>query len=177
VRNWSDDSHIIDIPFPLSLAELTKCICLKTQISPPLSIYYLGENKLLDARKKIVNDSDLANFLDKIICWNPFENPTLPEILFHFGPSPTSSPDKIYEKLSHSSRSGQAEYNAGILRRDLNCCVFCEATENLSVAHLLAYKEIRGLSFDTLLLPYKMLQMELPPAKTVMTSLTPTWLE
>ena len=42
---------------------------------PPLSMYFLGDNKLLDARKKIMNDTDLANYLDKIIDWNPFENP------------------------------------------------------------------------------------------------------
>jgi len=111
---------------------------------PPIYIYYLGESKLLEDREKIDNDDKLKACLDTILNWDV---EFLPEILFHFGSSPTSAPDKVFGKpsarSSHSSRSGQAEYNAGILRRDLNKCVFCETTENLSAAHLLAYKNIR----------------------------------
>ena len=79
----------------------------------------------------------------------------MPEILFHFG---ASSPTvKMHEKAPakslsagsySSSRSGQTEFNAGILRRDLNACVFCEATENLTAAHLIAYKDINGPNLE-----------------------------
>ena len=124
---------------------------------PPLSIYFLGDNKLMDARKKLMKDIDLANFLDKIIGWNPFENPILPEILFHFEQSLARTSDKIYEKLSAklssgrslTSRSGPTDYySAAILKRDLNSCVFCEATENLSAARLLTFKGIDDRSLD-----------------------------
>ena len=100
-------------------------------MSPPINIYFLGEQKHLEAREKIVDDRGLMACLDKIVNWNIRASPVLPEILFHFG---ASSPTvKMHEKAPakslsagsySSSRSGQAEYNAGILRRDLNACVF-----------------------------------------------------
>ena len=61
-----------------------------------------------------------------------------------------NTPDKPHTKSfaksspsdSHSLRSGQTDYSAGVLRRDLNKSLFCDASNNLSVAHITAYKEI-----------------------------------
>ena len=158
IRNWSDASQILEVPFPKSLADLMRCLCLKTQMSPPLNIYFLGELKHLEAREKIVDDSGLMACLDKIVGWNICDNPILPEILFQFGQSPINTPDKLTKKSSAisspshllSSRSGQTEFNEGVLRRDLNSCMFCDATDNLSAAHLIAYKEIGSPSLNAI---------------------------
>jgi hypothetical protein len=127
-------------------------------MSPPLNIYFLGELKHLEAREKIVDDSGLMACLDKIVGWNICDNPILPEILFQFGQSPINTPDKLTKKSSAisspshllSSRSGQTEFNEGVLRRDLNSCMFCDATGNLSAAHLIAYKEIGSPSLNAI---------------------------
>jgi hypothetical protein len=121
---------------------------LKNQVSPPINIYFLGEQKHLEAREKIVDDRGLMACLDKIVNWNIRASPVLPEILFHFGGS--SPTGKMHEKASaksltagsnSSSRSGQSEFHKGVLMRDMKACVFCEATENLTAAHLIAYKD------------------------------------
>jgi hypothetical protein len=124
IRNWSDAFQILEVPFPKSLADLMRCLCYKTQMSPPLNIYFLGELKHLEAREKIVDDSGLMACLDKIVGWNICDNPILPEILFQFVQSPINTPDKLTKKSSAisspsnllSSRSGQTEFNEGVLR-------------------------------------------------------------
>ena len=96
IRNWSDASQIVKVQFPKSLADLQRSICFETLMPPPLNIYFLGELKHLEAREKILDDSGLKACLDKIVGWNICENPTLPEILFQYGPSPANTPDKMY---------------------------------------------------------------------------------
>ena len=86
IRNWSDASQILEVPFPKTLDSLKKTLCLKTQMQPPLNIYFLGEFKHLEAREMTLDDRGLKKCLDKIVGWNIRENPILPEILYQYGP-------------------------------------------------------------------------------------------
>jgi hypothetical protein len=112
---------------------------------PPTS-YFLGDQKYLEARIKIKNEVDLIACLDKIVRWKIGE--LVPEFFFHYGgkSSPTSSPNKWPKKStqslsSKSKRTGQSAFHEQVLRRDMNECMFCNSSENIVAAHLIAFKE------------------------------------
>jgi hypothetical protein len=46
--------------------------------------------------------------------------------------------------LHRASRSGQSTFSEGVKRRDQNMCVFCDATDNVTAAHLVAFKEFNS---------------------------------
>ena len=82
IRNWSDASQILEVPFPKTLDSLKKTLCLKTQMQPPLNIYFLGELKHLEARETVIYDRGLMACVDRIVGWNIRENLIMPEIFF-----------------------------------------------------------------------------------------------
>ncbi len=92
VRNWSNSSQFVDVPYPESLIDFKKRICIKAGVDPPLNLYYLGESKVLEAREKIDCDTVLKACLDKIANWKFSSDGIVPEILYHHGASPTTSP-------------------------------------------------------------------------------------
>ena len=159
VRNWSNSSQSVDVAYSESLIDFKTRICIKAGIDPPLNLYYLGESKVLEARVKIDSDAALEASLDKIANWKFSPDGIVPEILYHHGSSPTTSPYKLLEgkgrpataadgryhySSSSPSRSGQSTFSEGVKRRDQNMCVFCDATENVTAAHLVAFKEFNS---------------------------------
>ena len=117
---------------------------------------------MLKAREKIDNSEPVFKAsLDKIANWKFSSDGIVPEILllYHHGSSPTTSPynllkegkgrpaftaDGRYHSSSTSpSRSGQSTFSSeGIKRRNVNKCVFCDATEKVTAVHLVTFKEI-----------------------------------
>jgi hypothetical protein len=109
---------------------------------------------------KIDSDAALEASLDKITNWKFSPDGIVPEILYHHGSSPTTSPYKLlegkgrpataadgryhYSSSSSPSRSGQSTFSEGVKRRDQNMCVFCDATDNVTAAHLVAFKEFNS---------------------------------
>jgi hypothetical protein len=155
VRNWSNSSQSVDVPYPESLIVFKKRICIKAGVDSPLNLYYLGESKVLEAREKIDCDTVLKACLDKIANWKFSSDGIVPEILYHHGASPTTSPYSLlkgkgrpaagadgryhYSSSSSPSRSGQSTFSEGVRRRYMNKC---DATENATAAHLVAFKEV-----------------------------------
>lgn len=130
-------------------------MCIDTQ-SCPIKIYFLGELKGTDNRIKIDSDALLKDSLERIYSWKPMEIPIIPELLFEIGGSPFHSPDKLIvspnkkgSSPTRSGRSGQGEMSAMVLKRDDNKCVFCETTDHLTDAHLVAYSEQSGINIES----------------------------
>ena len=163
VRNWSNSAQYFKVPYPESLRDLEKSICFETLIDPPLKLYYLGDSKIFEARVKIDSDAVLEASLDKIDSWKCRSGAIVPEILFQHGSSsPITTPFKLLwegqqgrpaaaaddqnrassSPTSRASRLGQSIFSEGVRTRDLGQCVFCDSKENLTAAHLIAYKAI-----------------------------------
>ena len=94
VHHWDDVPSSLKIPFPTCLVQCLRDICTRKQTSPPIHLYYLQDAKVLEAREEIVDDGGLSVCLEKVSSWNPWTNPMMPEIWFHFAEESSFSPDE-----------------------------------------------------------------------------------
>jgi hypothetical protein len=104
------------------------------------SLFFVSKNEAITERCRIATDDDLKAKADECIR----ARQRYPAIYFHNDVhSPQTSPyqqENIKVSNSNSSsRSGQADFNSRIFRRDLNKCVFCDAPA-LSAAHMIDFK-------------------------------------
>jgi hypothetical protein len=123
--------------------------------SSALKLYFMEANALVENRVKITNENYDELLLRIINEGKDISKPT-PYICV-FRSTENSSPDKLpalpflKAEGSVSSRgTDQTDFRLRILFRDGDACVFCDASENLTAAHLIGYssKETEKLVED-----------------------------
>jgi len=117
IQNWSDCSHHLEIPYSETFQYFYYRVRVRTQV--PVTLYYLGESKLLDDRVKIFDDATLKRCLDSLFSYDPSKDSVEAQILFQL-PLPTTFPDRtipssfpyryIHELESPASSSTSDKY-------------------------------------------------------------------
>jgi hypothetical protein len=97
LANWSDCTQVIKVPYHENYEEFNRSVCVELR-THPVHLYFLGDEKIKEKRRKLPNQITLLECLEMLSQWNPASNRPMPEILFEIHQSPTGYPDNMEKR-------------------------------------------------------------------------------